>query len=522
MPVIQTPAAPVVKAVSVEPQVYAATTNAHAQATPVQPQVYAPNVLPFILTNTQRHAQSVPVQPQVYAPNAVPISLTNTQHHAQTESGAYNYGYSNHLSSKQEIKTEDGITQGTYSYVDANGLVQTVNYISDALGFRVSATNLPVAPVPENHQEVKSAPVTEKKPAVAEFFKATEPIVPPVRAQPAPVVQAAPVVNVLPVQPQVYAPSAVPVVPVVHNQPVVKAVPVQPQPLPVVQVQAAPVQPQVYAPNAVPVSLTNTQYHSQTETGAYSYGYGNALSSKQESKSEDGITQGTYSYVDANGLVQTVNYVSDALGFRVSATNLPVAPAPPIPVPEEVKSGQSVVPETKVVEKDVMTAKPTDNAHIVYAHSVYAPSAPTIDLANTQYHAQDPTFGSYNYGYSNPLGSKQEFKSPDGITQGSYSYVDAYGLLQTVNYVSDALGFRVAATNLPVAPVATAQNSYSTPAYDDAVYAVPVISPEKEEAPPATASMVDVRIGKEIAGNSGSITQAHYHTQDEHGRISCF
>ena len=41
-------------------------------------------------------------------------------------------------------------------------------------------------------------------------------------------------------------------------------------------------------------------------------------------------------------------------------------------------------------------------------------------------------------------------KSADGVTRGSYSYVDANGLLQTVNYISDAMGFRVAATNLPV------------------------------------------------------------------------
>ena len=53
--------------------------------------------------------------------------------------------------------------------------------------------------------------------------------------------------------------------------------------------------------------------------------------------------------------------------------------------------------------------------------------------------------------------------------------------------------------------------------YNDAVYAVPVISQEKEEKVEAAASPeVDVRIGKEIAGSG--ITQAHYHTQDEHGR----
>merc|ERR1712107_868105 len=41
---------------------------------------------------------------------------------------------------KQEVKTADGVTRGSYSYVDANGIVQTVNYISDAMGFRVAAT----------------------------------------------------------------------------------------------------------------------------------------------------------------------------------------------------------------------------------------------------------------------------------------------------------------------------------------------------------------------------------------------
>merc|ERR1712193_383649 len=94
-----------------------------------------------------------PVVPQTYyaqhhgyyhAPLAAP---TNSQFHAQSELGEYNYGYANGDSSKQEFKTADGIVQGTYSYVDANGILQTVNYISDAEGFKVAATNLPKAPV---------------------------------------------------------------------------------------------------------------------------------------------------------------------------------------------------------------------------------------------------------------------------------------------------------------------------------------------------------------------------------------
>jgi len=42
------------------------------------------------------------------------------------------------------------------------------------------------------------------------------------------------------------------------------------------------------------------------------------------------VTTGSYQYIDANGLLQTVNYVADPVnGFRVAATNLPVAPAAP-------------------------------------------------------------------------------------------------------------------------------------------------------------------------------------------------
>ena len=76
---------------------------------------------------------------------------------------------------------------------------------------------------------------------------------------------------------------------------------------------------------AAPIS---SQYHAQDELGQYSYGYAGGQSAKAESKSFDGVTRGSYSYVDANGVVQQVAYTADAVnGFRVAATNLPVAPA---------------------------------------------------------------------------------------------------------------------------------------------------------------------------------------------------
>merc|ERR1711950_112879 len=98
------------------------------------------------------YAQSAaPVYTTSYVPAAPVAPVTpvqSSQFHAQDEIGQYNYGYANENSAKQEFKTADGIVQGTYSYVDANGIVQTVNYVSDAEGFRVAATNLPKAPAP--------------------------------------------------------------------------------------------------------------------------------------------------------------------------------------------------------------------------------------------------------------------------------------------------------------------------------------------------------------------------------------
>ncbi|XP_055922729.1 uncharacterized protein LOC129953512 [Eupeodes corollae] len=83
-----------------------------------------------------------------------------------------------------------------------------------------------------------------------------------------------------------------------------------------------------------------------------------------------------------------------------------------------------------------------------------------LPSASSQYHSQDG-IGQYAYGYNDHLSAKQEIKSLNGVTRGSYSYIDSNNVLQTVDYVADAGGFRVSATNLPKpveAPIATAQN----------------------------------------------------------------
>lgn len=78
------------------------------------------------------------------------------QHYfTQDALGQYSYGYIEPLSTKQEIRTVDGVTTGSYSYIDANGFLQTVDYKADENGFHVAATNLP-----KNTQQIPE-PVTE-------------------------------------------------------------------------------------------------------------------------------------------------------------------------------------------------------------------------------------------------------------------------------------------------------------------------------------------------------------------------
>merc|ERR1712168_242871 len=91
---------------------------------------------------------------------------------------------------------------------------------------------------------------------------------------------------------------------------------------------------------------------------------------------------------------------------------------------------------------------------VVYPGYPYAatPAAYAPYTTGSQFHAQDE-FGNLNYGYTNINSVKQEVGNAYGGVSGGYSYVDANGQLQRVKYIADGLGFRVADSRLPVAPV---------------------------------------------------------------------
>merc|ERR1712117_19006 len=152
-----------------------------------------------------------------------------------------------------------------------------------------------------------------------------------VQAIPAPAPFAAPIPtpNFLPVN-QVFGPEQFAFVPAPAPLPLAAPAPLPlaaPAPLPL----AAPV------PVAPIVEPPSSQFHAQDEFGQFSFGYQNINSAKTETKDAFGVTRGSYQYVDANGVLQTVNYIADDInGFRVAGTNIPVAPeAAPAVAPEE-------------------------------------------------------------------------------------------------------------------------------------------------------------------------------------------
>jgi len=145
---------------------------------------YAAGFLPAVKAAEVKEAEVVAAAPVALAAAPIPVSTSRviaapalpqaSQFQSQDEFGNLAYGYANINSAKQETGNTYGGVTGSYSYTDANGLVQTVNYIADGLGFRVQATNLPVAPVAELAQPVHDyvlpvAPVFEGVAPVHEY-----------------------------------------------------------------------------------------------------------------------------------------------------------------------------------------------------------------------------------------------------------------------------------------------------------------------------------------------------------------
>merc|ERR1711931_399381 len=124
-----------------------------------------------------------------------------------------------------------------------------------------------------------------------------------------------------------------------------------------------------------------------------------------------------------------------------------------------------------------LSSKPGINMNglVVLAACVCASSAQVLvggyagainPAPSSQFHAQDE-FGQFSFGHAGGPSARTEARNAYGVTTGSYQYIDANGLLQTVNYIADPVnGFRVAGTNLPVAAAAPAVEPLAAPVFD--------------------------------------------------------
>nr|CAD7455344.1 unnamed protein product [Timema tahoe] len=349
---------------------------------------------------------------------AAKINHYNAHYQAQDELGQYSYGYADGNSVKHESRAVDGTTHGAYSYVDGNGIVQSVKYHADALAAAVPHAasvstqyhaqdelgqySYGYSGGPSAKQETRTLDGVTRG---GYSYIDAHGLVQSASYVSDPINGFRVAATNLPVGPSAPAPvHAVPAV-AVHSAGI--AAPV---------ITPSLVDPVAIAAGA-PLPVGDTpEYQAQDELGQYSYGYADGNSVKHESRAVDGTTHGAYSYVDGNGIVQSVKYHADALASPLVA---------PKPVQDTPEVAQARAEHLAAVERAAAAAA----------------AAPEDEL------------GQYSYGYAGGLSAKSEVKSFDGVTRGGYSYVDANGELQTVSYTADALnGFRVAATNLPKDP----------------------------------------------------------------------
>ncbi|XP_008558337.1 uncharacterized protein LOC103578877 [Microplitis demolitor] len=263
------------------------------------------------------------------------------QFHNQDGSGSYSYGYQGPHHAKMESRS-NGITQGGYSYIDANGILQNVAYTADPVnGFRVRASNLPqqpdnsLLPVNETPEVAKarrnhlaeytrisnSLGIPQTSNTIDQFEQST-PKNPFLLSNE----EASRIEIPQPTLNQIYIIKRPSQSLLSHYNGFSSPSAASPVPVPPEAIRASSAVPSNSL--VIPVSyrmLHSSLRHTQDSLGQYDYSYTGDTSAKTESRSLDGTTRGAYSYIDANGLLQQVHYIADHNGFRVLATNLPEA-----------------------------------------------------------------------------------------------------------------------------------------------------------------------------------------------------
>lgn len=307
-------------------------------------------------------------------------------YHSQDWNGQYTYGYATPMITRNEVRNMDGTTVGGYSYMDTNGILQTVQYKSDPInGFQVAASNLPqdlpdVAAAKAAHLALfRNIQESRANAAVA-----PGPLPQPVQDLPEVVaarqahmaaLEAARVgVMPQPVQdtPEVARAKAEHMAffeaTKARDEALQRAISLSPTPQGSSNIVALPKQ------SSESSGETPMEYRpAVNDLGVYTYGYASPLSSKTETKTSDGVTRGGYSYIDANGILQTVRYIADDFnGFRVQATNLLTNPKPSnlVQTPQQPIEIQEVSSNRGGFLINVDNSLQNDNKAMLYRHEI--------------------------------------------------------------------------------------------------------------------------------------------------------
>ena len=108
-----------------------------------------------------------------------PVAITSYTYNVPDENGAFNYAFEAENGIKQEATggfkiAADGtpilVMQGSYEYVDADGLIVTVTWIADDAGYRILSA-IPELPKPV---EIPYPEIQEAVDAQIAFAAATE------------------------------------------------------------------------------------------------------------------------------------------------------------------------------------------------------------------------------------------------------------------------------------------------------------------------------------------------------------
>merc|ERR1712038_1800420 len=369
---------------------------------------HVPAPLPVAPAPVVHHAAHLPL------PFAAPPP--SSQFHAQDEFGQFSFGHQDINSAKVESRDAFGNVRGSYQYVDANGIVQTVNYIADPVnGFRVEATNLPVGPsVPE-----VAALVSPVAPAVPEVV----PLVAPVPVEEPPEVAAARAEHLKLVAEATAAAEAAAAEDVSAEDVSAEDVSAEDVSAERKRREAEPVEAEYGVPAAPIVTVVPTPLVHHIPAPVVHH-----------------VPTPLVHHLPA----PLVHHVPAPVVHHVRAPVVHHLPAHvPAPVVHHVPA-----PVVHHAPLSFSAPLPVAPAPVVH-HAAHLP-LPIAPPPSSQFHAQDE-FGQFSFGHQDINSAKVESRDAFGNVRGSYQYVDANGIIQTINYIADPVnGFRVEATNLPV------------------------------------------------------------------------